>query len=294
VLGSVATYDACLMTPKQIAEMMACGCVDDVESALADRLSIALTLAASAGDLIMSHFKHARLDAESKADGSPVTIADRAAETCIRIGIRNAFPNDTLRGEEHDDEQGTSDFTWVIDPIDGTVSFMHGVPVFGTLIGIERDGLPVAGVMHFPALDETAWAASGGGAWHRVGEHQAERVQVSNCDTLCDAMVCTTSFDYFRNQPWEDAFFRIAHASGRTRGWSDCHSELLLVTGRIDAVVEPVLNPWDISAIIAVLHEAGGRFTDWNGQREGRSDVTPGLATNGYLHDELLAVLTDR
>jgi histidinol-phosphatase len=282
------------MTPKQIADMMRCGCVDDVDSVLADRLGIALTLAASAGELIMSHFTHARCEAESKTDGSPVTIADRAAETCIRDGIRGAFPDDALRGEEHADECGTSDYTWIIDPIDGTVSFMHGVPVFGTLIGIERDGLPVAGVMHFPALDETAWAASDGGAWHRAGDHQAERIHVSTCKSLCEAMVCTTSFDYFRGEPWEDAFFRMAHAAGRTRGWSDCHSELLLVTGRIDAVVEPVLNPWDISAIIAVLQEAGGRFTDWSGEKEGRSDVSPGLASNGHLHDELLAVLTSR
>ena len=114
------------MTPKQIAEMMTCGCVEGVDAAVADRLSVALTLAASAGDLIMSHFKHARCDAESKADGSPVTIADRAAETCIRDGIRSAFSNDALRGEEHADEPGTSDFTWVIDPIDGTAGFVRG------------------------------------------------------------------------------------------------------------------------------------------------------------------------
>ena len=279
--------------PTQIAEMMECGCVDGVDAVLADRLSTAVSLAASAGDLIMSRFTHTRCAAESKADGSPVTIADRAAETCIRDGIRGAFPDDGLCGEEHADELGTSDFTWVIDPIDGTVSFMHGVPVFGTLIGIEQDGVPVAGVMHFPALDETAWAARGGGAWHRIGSDKLRRVHVSACDTLADAMVCTTSFDYFRDERWEDAFLRMAHAAGRTRGWSDCHSELLLVTGRIDAVVEPVLNPWDISAIIAILREAGGRFTDWRGQQEHRSCVTPGLASNGHLHDQLLAVLTD-
>jgi histidinol phosphatase-like enzyme (inositol monophosphatase family) len=282
------------MTPEQIDGMMECGCREGVDAEVAARLAVALHVASAAGDLIMSHFRHGRLEAESKADGSPVTIADREAETCLRDGIRAAFADDAMLGEEHGGEAGTSGFTWVIDPIDGTVSFMHGVPVFGTLIGIERDGVPVAGVMHFPALDETAWAAKGGGAWHRAGSGAPASATVSTCDTLADAMICTTSFDYFRGQPWEDAYLRLARASGRTRGWSDCHSELLLVTGRIDAVIEPELKPWDCSAIIAVLREAGGRFTDWQGEQENRSGVSPGLASNGHLHEHVLAVLTDR
>ncbi|MDP6479060.1 MAG: inositol monophosphatase family protein [Phycisphaerales bacterium] len=282
------------MTPQQIDGMAKCSCGSDVDAAIAERLASSLHLAGDASDVVMSHFRQRRGDADEKPDGSPVTIADLEAETCIRSGILATFPDDAIIGEEHGRENGTSGFTWVIDPIDGTVSFMHGVPLFGTLIGIEHDGLPVAGCMHFPALDETAWAAKGGGAWHQIGASEPCRVHVSTTVRLAEAMVCTTSFDYFRNERWEDAHERLAHASGRTRGWSDCYGELLLVTGRIDAVVEPVLNPWDISAIIAVLQEAGGRFTDWQGKQENRSCVSPGLASNGRIHDELLRVLAGR
>ena len=266
----------------------------EVSTEVTERLEYARILADAAGDVILSHFNGHRIAAETKPDGSPVTIADKTAEILIRQGIGDRFADDALLGEEHGTEPGTSGYTWVIDPIDGTVSFMHGVPLFGTLIGIEHDGLPVAGVMHFPALDETVWAAKGGGAWHQVGADEPCRIHVSTTDRLADAMVCTTSFDYFRGEQWEDVHGRLAHAAGRTRGWSDCYSELLLVTGRIDAVVEPVLNPWDIIAIIAVLQEAGGQFTDWQGEQENRSCVSPGLASNGQIHDELLRVLAGR
>jgi len=261
-------------------------------TAIRERLEHARVLAQAAGEVIMTYFDSDRIAADTKPDGSPVTIADKAAETIIRHGIKDRFAEDALLGEEHGGEDGTSGYTWVIDPIDGTVSFMHGVPVFGTLIGIECGGVPVAGVMHFPALDESAWAAQGSGAWHRVGRNDPTQVHVSKTDRLDDAMVCTTSFDYFRGEPWEDAYLAVAHAAKRTRGWSDCHSELLLVTGRIDAVIEPVLNPWDISAIIAILNEAGGTFTDWRGDNESCSANTPGLASNGAIHHALLEVLS--
>ena len=256
------------------------------------RLELAQDLADASGELIMSYFGNSRCAADTKGDGSPVTDADRGAETLIRNAVAEHFGDDGLFGEEHGAEPGTSGYRWVIDPIDGTISFVHGVPAFGTLIGIERDNVPVAGVMNFPAMNERAWAELGGGAWHRIASEMPRRVHVSDTSTLNEAMVCTTSFDYFRDQPWEDAYVAIARASKRTRGWSDCHSELLLVTGRVDAVVEPVLNPWDISAIIAVLHESGGRFTDWTGQNEGKSSVSSGLTSNGHIHEQMCAVLS--
>lgn len=258
---------------------------------IAARLELAMDLADTSGELIMSYFGNARCEADTKGDGSPVTEADRGAETLIRNAVKEHFGDDDLHGEEHGIEEGCSGYRWVIDPIDGTISFVHGVPAFGTLIGIEHDGIPVAGVMNFPAMHERAWAGLGGGAWHRIGNEAARQVHVSTTDTLQDAMVCTTSFDYFRDEPWEDSYLAIARAAKRTRGWSDCHSELLLVTGRIEAVVEPVLNPWDISAIIAVLNEAGGRFTDWHGERVSQSSNSPGVTSNGAIHDALIDVL---
>ena len=256
------------------------------------RLDLAMTLADQSGELIMSHFGNTRIEADTKSDGSPVTEADRGAETLMRHAIQSHFGDDGLLGEEHGTEAGSSGYTWVIDPIDGTVSFMHGVPVFGTLIGIEYQGTPVAGVMNFPALDERAWGITGGGAWHRIGNETPQQAHVSSTTCLHQAMICTTSFDYFRDAPWEDAYMAMARAAHRTRGWSDCHNELLLVTGRIDAVVEPVLNPWDISAIIAILNEAGGAFTDWHGHHRSCSCNSPGLASNGALHAPLVDVLS--
>jgi histidinol phosphatase-like enzyme (inositol monophosphatase family) len=259
---------------------------------VAARMDLAATLSDAAGELLMSYFESGRCVTEHKRDGTPVTDADRGAETLIRGAISEHFGRDGLLGEEHGTKAGDSGFTWVIDPIDGTMSFIHGVPVFGSLIGIEYGGRPVAGVMDFPALGERAWASLGQGAWHTVGGKPPARAGVSDTSHLEQAMVCTTSYDYYRGFPWEEAYVAVARAAKHTRGWSDCHSELLLVTGRIDAVVEPVLNPWDISAIIAVLQEAGGRFTDWRGGNSGISSVSPGVCSNGPLHDELVHLLS--
>ncbi len=259
---------------------------------LAARMELAKTVADATGELLMSFFNSGRCTPDFKTDGTPVTEADRGAEALIRAAVTEHFGRDGILGEEHGTAEGDSGFTWVIDPIDGTMSFIHGVPVFGSLIGIEFGGRPVAGIMDFPALGERAWAQYGTGAWHRAGDGTPTRVQVTETRSLADAMVCTTSFDYFRGYPWENAYVAVAKAAKHTRGWSDCHSELLLVTGRVDAVVEPVLNPWDISAIIAVLDEAGGRCTDWNGGQLNCSAVSPGVCSNGHVHDELTGLLS--
>ena len=257
-----------------------------------DRLAFAIDLGKRAGASALASFRKLEtLTIEKKGHQDLVSEADRDTETFIRAEIARAYPDDAIVGEEHAPTPGTSGWTWVIDPIDGTVSFMHGVPVFGTLIGIEHEGVPVAGVINFPALDERAWGMAGAGAWHRIGTAAPQQAHVSQTASLKDAMVCTTSFDFFRNEPWEDAYVALAKASHRTRGWSDCHNELLLITGRIDAVVEPVLKPWDISAIIAVLHEAGGYFTDWHGEHPNCSCNSPGLASNHALHAPLIEVL---
>ncbi len=265
--------------------------IADAPNEQADRITVAMRVANDAGQMSMQTFNDAingTLIVEDKADGSPVTRADREAEALIHAGIMANFPDDTKHGEEHGTHQGTNDWRWVIDPIDGTVSFTHGVPVFGMLIGIEHCGTPVAGVMHFPGLHETVWATDAGAFWKR-GEHEPVRAAVSSTNQLCDAMVCMTSLDYLPDNP--DAWLRVHHAARRTRGWSDCHSSLLLATGRVDAVIEPELNPWDISAIIAVLRHAGGQFTNWNGQHAFDSNVRRGVSSNGHLHDELVAVL---
>ena len=253
----------------------------------ADRLRVAMAAAIAAGDALMLHFERG-VSARDKADGSPVTDADLEAESTIRNAISNAFPNDGQLGEEHGLINGDNDWRWVIDPIDGTISFIHGVLVFGTLIGIEYEGTPVAGVMHFPGLNETVWATDAGAFWKR-GDAKPTRACVSNTTQLADAMVCMTSLDYCDDD--HDPWLRVHGAAKRTRGWSDCHASSLLVTGRVDAVIEPELKPWDCSAIIAVLRHAGGRFTDWNGEHDNDSSVQRGVSSNALLHDELCALL---
>ena len=261
-------------------------------AAQAARLTVALRAAETAGAAIMRHFEahisSGGIDRKDKADGSPVTAADVQAEQLIRAAIEAAFPEDDLLGEELGHAATNAPWRWVIDPIDGTISFVHGVPVFGTLIGIEYHGVPVAGVMHFPGLRETVWASEAGAFWRR-GDAAPVPARVSSTSKLADAMVCMTSLDYCDDDhaPW----LRLHGASSRTRGWSDCHSSLLLVTGRVDAVLEPELNPWDISAIIAVLHHAGGRFSDWQGEQVDDSAVRRGLSSNGALHEAIVQVL---
>ena len=265
--------------------------IEDAPSDQAERVFVAMRSANAASELTMQTFEDAingTLDIADKADGSPVTRADLEAEALMHAVINASFPDDRMLGEEHGTHEGTTDWRWVIDPIDGTVSFTHGVPVFGMLIGIEFQGNPVAGVMHFPGLRETLWATDAGAFWRR-GDHEPVRAAVSSTEHLCDAMVCMTSLDYLPDNP--DAWLRVHNAARRTRGWSDCHAALLLATGRIDAVIEPELNPWDISAIIAVLRHAGGRFTDWHNENAFDSSVRRGVSSNGHLHDELIAAL---
>jgi histidinol phosphatase-like enzyme (inositol monophosphatase family) len=254
------------------------------------RLDAALAAAEAAGQLTLNHFAPG-VAVETKRDGSPVTIADRAAETAIRTHLSAAFPRDALEGEEHPHAPGDSGYTWIIDPIDGTYSFVRGVPLYGTLIGLEHDGQLVAGVVHMPALNETIFAARGHGAWHRVGRHPAVRARVSTTPTLADALVCTTSYDYFRDAKATGVIDALHHAAGHTRGWSDCYAAVLLATGRADAILEPVVHPWDIAAIWPIVAEAGGRCTDWAGRDtvRGRSCIM----SNGPLHDELLELVAN-
>ena len=251
-----------------------------------DRLQVALRAAAAAGRLTLEHFNRAELGVEFKGDGSPVTIADRAAETAIRERIALRFPTDAVVGEEHPDSPGTSGYTWILDPIDGTYSFVHGVPLYGTLIGIEHEGKMVAGVIHMPALKETVYAAQGTGAWHVIGESEPVEARVSTTAPLADALVCTTSYDYYRQMGTPEVMDRIHHAAGHTRGWSDCYAAVLLATGRADAAIEPIVHPWDIAAIWPVIAEAGGRCTDWDGNDTIRGGTC--VMTNGLIHDELL------
>lgn len=253
------------------------------------RVEVALRAALEAGRLIERHARARSYSVDTKGDGSPVTTADREAEECIVGIVRQTFAGDAILGEEFGEQAGNGRFRWTIDPIDGTASFVHGVPLYGTLIGLELNGRCVGGVIHMPGLHETVYGGEGGGAWHLTRDGERHAARVSRVDRAAEAMVCVTSLDYFTKQGRVEEFQRIARACRSMRGWSDCYSHLLVATGRADAVIEPSLHPWDIAASIAIIREAGGRTTSWSGEETAYSG--DGVVSNGLVHDELLAVL---
>ena len=263
---------------------------DTLAQAIQQRLDAALEFARAAGELTLGFFGGSGFEVSTKRDGSQVTTADRGAETLLRERIEAAFPDDGILGEEFSEKVSGNGWRWVLDPIDGTVSFVHGVPLYGTLVACEFDGQTRVGVIHMPALGETVHASTGRGAWH-VSRPGAEpmRARVSGTGDIGKAMMCTTSSGYFQQAGTEASLGDLYSRFGNTRGWSDCYAHVLCATGRIDAVVEPMLHPWDIAPMQVIYPEAGGRITDWRG-RCGSHHPTA-VATNGRFHDELVALL---
>lgn len=260
-----------------------------MQTDLAQRFDFALDLAREAGSVTLAYFQTDRFSVERKGDGTPVTLADRDCERVIRTSIERKFPGDGILGEEFPEESGTSGFRWIVDPIDGTKSFIHGVPLYGTLIALEHGGESVLGVIRMPALDEMVYACRGTGAWHVRGRGEPRRAWVTRTGGLDGALVCTTGFEYFQRGGHETVLRKIANAGVVMRGWSDCYGHVLVATGRADAVVEPMLSPWDIAPMIPIMAEAGGRCTDWLGRSTHLSST--GLSSNGLIHDAMLALL---
>ena len=265
-----------------------------VEPAIAARLEAALAAARLAATETRAWFGRTGLVIDLKADASPVTQADRAAEGVLRRALLGRFPDDAFLGEETGGTPGTSGFEWIVDPIDGTKSFIRGVPLYATLVGCRREGRGVLGVIAIPALDETVYAARGGGAWHVCGAAAPVATRVSSRGSLREALLCSSDFTSFARwsggaDAGDAARDRLEAACGVVRTWGDGYGYLLVATGRADVMVDPLLNAWDAAAVETVITEAGGRFTDWAGRD--RIDSGDGVATNGVLHDAMLACL---
>jgi histidinol phosphatase-like enzyme (inositol monophosphatase family) len=259
------------------------------------RLDAALAAARLAAADTLRWFGRADLAVESKADASPVTAADRAAEAILREQLLGEFPNDAFLGEETGATSGTSGYEWVVDPIDGTKSFIRGVPLYATLVGCRRGAAGVVGVIAIPALDELVYAAAGGGAWHVRGGAAPTPARVSARPRFADALVCSSDFTSFGrwsggSGPGAAARDRVESACRIARTWGDGYGYLLVATGRADAMIDPLMNRWDAAAVETVVVEAGGRYTDWRG-RAG-IDAGDGVATNGLVHDEAVRLLT--
>jgi len=252
----------------------------------AARLESAVAWARRAGDLTLTFFQRDDLDVELKADASPVTAADRGAEELLRAAIAERFPQDGILGEELGEKPGTSGYRWILDPIDGTKSFISGVPLYGTLIGVEHAGRSVVGVIHIPALGETAYAAVGQGAWYVKGDAAPRRAKVST-KSLGEGLFLTSEVKNFRAVERADAYDQLQTAARITRSWGDAYGYLLVAVGRAEAMVDPIMNVWDCAALQPVIEEAGGTFTDWQGTPTIHSGNA--MATNGACYDQVLA-----
>ena len=260
----------------------------DVESQLRRRLDFARSAAVDAGKLILGHYQSASLAVDRKRDSSPVTIADRQSEQLLRAGIEREFPADAILGEELGETPGTSGFRWILDPLDGTKSFVHGVPLFGTLVGVEFEVQCVVGVCHFPVLGETAWGARGLGAWWQPAGGDVRPARVSTIADLSQALVCFTTVQGFARIGRQDAFEALTSSAGMARGWGDCYGHILVATGRADVMIDPLMNLWDAAALVPIVEEAGGRYVDWQGRATPRSGN--GISVNAALLEQVLRV----
>ena len=247
-------------------------------------LDFAIETAYEAGRLTMGYFQTS-LQPDMKKDRSPVTIADRKAEMLLRARIESRYPRHAILGEEY----GTKDIAgsthrWLIDPIDGTNSFVRGVPLYAVLLGLEIEGVVQVGVAYFPALDELIAAATGEGCWWN-----GRRARVSQVSRLEQAVVAFTDAANFARHGRAEAWARIAQATYYRAGWGDAYGHLLVATGRAEIMLDPIMNTWDCGPFPPILQEAGGFFGDW----QGKATVNGGeaLSTTQLLLPDVLALL---
>ena len=248
----------------------------------ADRrlLDDAVDLARRAGELTLRWFRSTDLVVERKGDGSPVTEADKAAERMIREELAERWPDDAILGEEEGVLAGTSGRRWFIDPIDGTKAFTHGVPLYTNLVAVDDEHGPAVGVINMPALGETVYAGRDLGCF--CNDTPA---RVSDRTALPGGYLTTSGFDYWD----DDVLLAIRHSGLQMRTWGDGYGYALVATGRVDVMVDPVAGAWDLAPMPVIIGEAGGRFTDLGGAE--RIDGGSGVASNGRVHDEVLALL---
>lgn len=233
---------------------------------LSSRLSFALDVARTTSDLILGYYQSKDLAVERKRDSSPVTEADKRTELLIRDWLNASFPDDAILGEEFPDKPGTTGYRWILDPIDGTKSFIHGVPLFGTLIGVEFQSQCVIGVARFPALNEVVYAAKGSGTWWQIGRNEPRRVYATSVSSLSEATFCMTNPSRWITMGRRDALETLMSSVQLSRGWGDCYGHILVATGRAELMIDPALNAWDAAALLPIVEEAGAHFIDWSGE----------------------------
>ena len=250
---------------------------------LRELLEFATELGKGAGDITLQYYRRTP-ETDTKADGSYVTIADRQAEAYLRRQIGERFPDDAVLGEEEGESQGSSGRRWIVDPIDGTFAFVHGVPFYGVLIALEIEEEMMAGVINIPPLGELVAAAKGVGCFFN-----GEPARVSTTSKLEDALLLCTDFPACESYGFGRAAESLQKRSKTSRTWGDCYGYVLVATGRADVMLDPVMNLWDCAALVPIIEEAGGTFTDWRGVRTAAGGNS--IATNGVLFDEVMKVI---
>ena len=246
-------------------------------------LDFTTKLAYRAGRITLGYF-NTGIRPDFKADNTPVTAADKAAEEFIRGEIERTYPDHAIVGEEFGESARTGNpFRWIIDPIDGTKSFMSGVPLYGVLIGLEIEGVVQVGAAYYPGTDEMLCAADNLGCWWN-----GRQTQVSEKSTLDRAGICYGSWKRFEER-LPGQFARISDAVYMTRGWSDAYGYLLVATGRAEAMFDPIMNVWDCGPFPVIFREAGGYFGSWRGD-EGHLHGEA-LGCNAALKDQFLKLI---
>jgi histidinol phosphatase-like enzyme (inositol monophosphatase family) len=248
-----------------------------------DLLDFAKVIAAEAASLTLKWFQSHDLKVDIKSDTTEVTDADKAVEEYLRTAIGKEFPHDTIIGEESENFSGESHRKWIIDPIDGTASFARGVPLYSSLLAMFDDSGPAIGIIHLPALHEFIAAGRGRG----VSCSQLDN-SVSSISKIADSCISSSSFDI----PWwsENSLLKIAASGAKTRTWGDGYGYFLVATGRIEAMIDPSLYTYDIAPMLTIIPECGGVISTWDGNTE-LEDKVGWVASNGFIHDDLLALL---
>lgn len=254
---------------------------------MAELIDVLEDLSRRAGEITLKYFQNPELAVEAKADESPVTIADRETEQFIRAEVARLYPGDVVIGEEFGEGPGAEGARrWIVDPIDGTKSFIHGVPLYGVMIGVEENGEMIAGAVNMPALNEIVVAEKGKGCrWN------GKPAKVSSVTSLDKALVLTTDAEshakYGRGKSWA----RITEKARLVRTWGDCYGHILVATGRADVMVDPIMNAWDCAALLPIVTEAGGTFTDYKGVATVYGECA--ISTNGSLKEEVLSLVSE-
>jgi len=263
---------------------------------MSPRLAFAIEVAVRAGRATLAYFQTGT-SVELKSDATPVTVADRIAERLIRDKIERAYPDDAILGEE-EGAQGDSPNRWVLDPIDGTKSFVCGVPLYATLLAYEEAGIsdsgsrisdlrggdggyrPILGVCYFPALDELLYAEKGEGAFWN-----GRPARVSEAKTITGAAIASGSMGTMVKAGRFEGLRMLESKALAARTWSDAYGHALVATGRVAAMIDPIVARWDVSAMSVIVREAGGRFTDFEGD-DALADEA--ISSNGHVHREVL------